>query len=531
MLNPGRRRACVLIPLFSIRTPTGWGLGEIPDLIPFARWAAAAGFQAIQLLPVGEVVGGETSPYAAASSFAIDPVYFGLEQCEDFQAAGGRTVLDNEDRNQLEVLAQTPAVAWTRLRPIKTRAAHKAFARFFHDEWTQRSARAQVFARFREEQAAWLDDYALFAVLHDRFHRSWLDWPPALRNRNPAALASLRQHHGHDILFKEWLQWQLDQQWRLTRAACAQLGVALKGDLPFMVSHDSADVWASRENFRTDLRVGTPPDSFSAEGQDWGLPAYDWEAMERNDFSWMRSRAARIGALYDLYRVDHVIGLYRTFYRDADGTCGFLPPDETAQVQNGERVIRILAEAGEVVAEDLGMVPPFLRPSLVRLGIPGYRVLRWEKDELRDENGIRLIYRDPATWPALSVATSGTHDIETHAEWYDALCASERAALAAVPGLEALARHPRFDETVRDLLLWVLYAAPSELVVVPFQDALGTRERINVPGTVNEHNWIYRMPMNVDALEADSATLDRLARLSRDTGRGAFGLAGRAARR
>jgi 4-alpha-glucanotransferase len=171
------------------------------------------------------------------------------------------------------------------------------------------------------------------------------------------------------------------------------------------------------------------------------------------------------------------------------------------------------------VAEDLGMVPVFLRPSLERLGIPGYRVLRWERDEVLDAEEPRIVFRDPAAWPVLSVAASGTHDVETSAEWYDALASEERAALARVPGLERLAERERFDDQIRDALLRVLYAAPSELAAVPLQDALGSRERINVPGTVSDENWTFRMPVDVAALAADRDTAERLARLSADTGR------------
>jgi 4-alpha-glucanotransferase len=530
-----RRRACVLIPLFSIRG-AGWGLGEVPDLPGFTGWARSAGFRMVQLLPVGEVCGGETSPYAASSAFALDPIYLGLDSCEDFRLAGGREALSPADRAELEAVSATPAVVWERVRRLKERAAGLAFTRFLRDEWQRESERARALARFREQHAAWLEDYALFAVLHDRFQKSWLDWPTGLRDRAHEALAAARQEHHEAILGKAWMQWQLDLQWHAARAQAREQGVELMGDLPFVVSTDSADVWARRDSFRPEMRVGTPPDAFSADGQDWGLPLYDWQAMERSGFEWMRKRAARVGDLYDSYRVDHVIGLYRTYYRKPGEKEGsFIPTEEAAQVRLGETVLKILAEAGEVVAEDLGMVPPFLRPSLTELAIPGYKVLRWEKDDApapapppASENGSadpppppgpRMIYRDPASYPALSVATSGTHDIETNAEWYDALPEDERAALTRVPGLERLAEHPKFDDAVRDALLRVIYAAPSEIVAVPFQDALGTRERINLPGTVVPTNWTYRMPMKVAALHEDRATADRLARLSTETGR------------
>jgi 4-alpha-glucanotransferase len=168
---------------------------------------------------------------------------------------------------------------------------------------------------------------------------------------------------------------------------------------------------------------------------------------------------------------------------------------------------------GEVVAEDLGTIPPFLRPSLDKLRVPGYRVLRWEKDG--------ETYRDPASWPPLSVATSATHDTETTAEWYDKLSVEERRELLRLPGLTDLDPEREFDDRVRDALLKLIYGAPSTLVLVPFQDTMGTRERVNVPGTVGEENWSYRMAMDIEALLGDEAPAARLAALASETDRAA----------
>jgi 4-alpha-glucanotransferase len=248
------------------------------------------------------------------------------------------------------------------------------------------------------------------------------------------------------------------------------------GDLPFIVAGDSADAWAHPQTFRLDLCVSTPPEG-GDQGQDWGLPAYHWDELQKVEFAWIRRRAARARALFSSYRVDHVLA-------------GLLP--DLRALQRRERGLLAGARAGATGAggdhpagdaqhrrghrEDLGSVPPFLRPSLQPLGVPGYKVLRWEKDRDR--------FADPAGWPQLSVATNATHDTETTADWCDALSGAERAAVAQVPGLQPLEGRQQFDDTVRDSLLRVLYAAPSKLVVIPFQDAFGQRERINVPGTV-----------------------------------------------
>jgi isoamylase len=507
-----RRRAGVVVPLFSIRSQSGWGLGEISDIPRFAAWAQTAGFSVLQLLPVNEVSGADPSPYAALSAFALDPVYLSLDDCEDFQAVGGRDTLSPELRARLEAAKSAPLVDWDTVRALKREASALAFERFLRDEWQKKTARADDLAAFLKNNRAWLDDYALFIVLHEQFGKSWLDWPPELRERDPGAIAQAREQHSDALLRAKWLQWQLNVQWRRARRQASEMGVELMGDLPFMVGVDSADVWSNRRLFRIDLRVGTPPDEFSDTGQDWGLPVYDWQVLEQNDFAWIKARAMRAGELYGIYRVDHAIGFYRTYFRSSDGkSVGFTPAEEGAQRRLGERLMRLMTRWAEVIAEDLGTVPPFLRPSLEKLGVAGYRVLRWEKDE--DE------YRDPASWPAVSVCTNATHDTDTTAEWYDALPREERERLRMIPALAQLDPEQPFDERTRDLFLRALYDAPSTLVLVLLQDALGTRERINTPGTTEAANWRYRMARTVEDLVADGETSERLQQLSRETGR------------
>ena len=149
-----------------------------------------------------------------------------------------------------------------------------------------------------------------------------------------------------------------------------------------MVTLDSADVWSRRQDFLLDASVGTPPDAFSETGQEWGLPPYNWDEARRNDFAWLRMRARRQADLYDGFRVDHLVGFYRTYVRPLDGRPPFfMPSEEPAQIELGETVMRIMIDTGaDVSVEDLGTVPEFVRESIARLGLPGYKVLRWEPD-------------------------------------------------------------------------------------------------------------------------------------------------------
>jgi len=507
------RRAGVLIPLFSLRTPAGWGLGEIPDLVPFARWAKDAGFSLVQMLPVNQPSSGQESPYAAMSAFALEPMYLSLDACEDFQQAGGAAALSVDQQLMLQRLRSAQFVPWRDLRPLKEHALWLAYRHFHTNHWQKDTARAQALRAFASAQGAWLEEFVLFKALHDERNTAWTEWEPELSKREPAALAAHRARLEDKLCFLRWIQWQLDTQWRAAREQVRALGVQLMGDLPFVVAGDSADVWANQGEFRLDARVGVPPDAFSTEGQDWGLPVFRWDVMGANGLAWFRARGYRAAELFDYYRVDHVVGLYRTYHRFPDGRALFAPENEKDQTENGERVLKTLSERATVIAEDLGTVPDFVRASLTRLGIAGYRVLRWEKDA--------AVFRDPAKWPALSVAVTGTHDTDSLAEWYEGMAAAERKAFLQLPGLADLAaRAPeRFDPGVRDALLELVYRSGSDLTLLPFQDVLGTRERVNVPGTVAEANWTFRMPQDLDALAADAATTSRLRDLAQRSGR------------
>jgi 4-alpha-glucanotransferase len=302
-----------------------------------------------------------------------------------------------------------------------------------------------------------------------------------------------------DVLFYQYLQWLAHEQWREARS---RAGVALFGDLPFMVDGDSADVWARQDQFRLDVSVGAPPDAFSATGQDWGMPLYRWDVIADQDFRWLRERARRSSDLYDGYRVDHLVGFYRTYARPVDGDAFFTPAREGDQVALGERILSILSESGaEIVAEDLGIVPDFVRASLRRLGVPGFCVFRWERDWRAEGQP----FRDPAEYPPVSVATSGTHDTETLAAWWESASEHERLQVFALPTVVRLSggvdlqRMP-YNPAVRDVLLEAILASASNLALLPMQDVFGWRARINEPGTVGDHNWTFRLPWPVDRL-------------------------------
>jgi len=428
----GQRRAGILVPLFSIPSSRSWGIGEIGDIAPLARWLESGGQRFVQLLPINELPLHERSPYSALSAMAIDPQFITMSALEDFDALGGEDRLEKGLRHRLEAIRSAGSVQYDHVRALKTTVLRRAFEHFRDREWRSGTRRAAAFRTYIETQAWWLEDYALFRALKARYEeRAWTDWPESLRDRHADALADARTELADDILYRKYVQWIAGDQWGEARDKAA--GIALLGDLPFMVSGDSADVWARQDEFRMDASVGVPPDAFSATGQDWGLPVYRWDVFAERDFDWLRHRARRNADLYDGYRVDHLVGFYRTFYRPMDGGQPlFTPGEETEQVALGERVLSVLREPGaEIIAEDLGVVPDFVRASLARLAVPGYKVFRWEREWHTPDHP----FKDPTAYPAVSVATSGTHDTEPMVVWWETAPLEEREAVLEIPGI------------------------------------------------------------------------------------------------
>ena len=249
------------------------------------------------------------------------------------------------------------------------------------------------------------------------------------------------------------------------------------------------------------------------------MPVCRWDVMAGDDFRWLRARARRSADLYDGYRIDHLVGFYRTYGRPRDGGEPFFTPAaEPEQTALGDRVLAIFCEAGsEIIAEDLGTVPDFVRASLARLGVPGFRVFRWERHWQTHGQP----FRDPSEYPPASVATSGTHDTEPLVVWWERASGEERLNVGGLPtiqrlthgaGLDNLVRAP-YEPTVRDALVEALFASGSDLLLLPIQDAFGWRDRINDPAAVTGENWTFRLPWPCDRLDEVPEARERQATL------------------
>ncbi len=482
------RRRGVLLPLFSAVSSRSWGIGDVSDLAPLAAWLASAGFSDLMLLPLGTMSDGQSSPYSACSAMAIDPIYIDIESVDDFQRAGGIAALDEAARESLAIARASARVNYAAVRNAKGRTLDLAFAAFQRDEWAAMTTRASALAAYAARERWWLDDYALYRALSRQFGSGdWTTWPLALRDRDAEAMDGARTHLGHEILREQYLQWIVEEQWHRAHQAAASLGIRIYGDVPFAVESASADVWARAQEFILDLSAGVPPDAFSDTGQDWGLPVYRWDVIAAGGFEWLRERGRRAHALFDGIRLDHLVGFFRTYARAKNGDAGFTPSDDPTQRWQGEQVLAAVRESGiDLLAEDLGVIPDFVRATLEAQHVPGYKVFRWERDY--SQPGQPFI--DPSRYPVESVAATGTHDTETTAQWWETLSADEQTSAAGRPG--------PFDANVRDTLIGRVIHAGSARAFIPMQDLFGWRDRINTPATVGDHNWTWRLPWPIN---------------------------------
>lgn len=485
-----RRQSGVSVPLFAIASSNSWGVGEFGDLPVFARWLQEAGQAVVQILPINEMPPIETSPYSAMTAMAIDPIYITMADVPDFAGIGGEPALDASEQAEIARLRAASRIDYASIRRLKEKWLRRGFERFLKLEASRGSPRAARFEAFAAADSWWLDEYALFRSIHAmQGERAWTEWPAPLARAEAPALRDARASLSLEMQYRCYVQWIAAEQW--AEAKRLSWPVRVFGDLPFMISADSPDVWARQGEFRFDATIGVPPDAFSETGQDWGLPPWRAGVMAANGFSWMRARARRYGSLYDGFRIDHLVGLYRVYVRPIDKAqeAFFDPAEEPAQIALGETLIGILAGAEtrpEAIAEDLGSVPTFVRESMVRLDLPGLKVLRWERHWDRD--GKESI--DPAEFPERSVATTGTHDIEP---------------LASMPEGET--------EEQRSAILQSLLSAGSYLTLIPLQDIFGWTDRINTPAVVDEVNWTWRVKWPVDRWLNPEEALERADQL------------------
>lgn len=405
-----QRRAGVCAPLFSLHSHQSVGIGDPADLKKFSDWCAATGQSIVQLLPLNDM-GYDFAPYSAKSSFALDPVYINLR---DLRGAPPRR-FEKEIRALAKRFPNTGRVNYT-LKKAKVELLRKIFA--------HADRALPEFETFRTTASYWLRDDALYKILKGRFQgRAWEDWDPPYRDRAAEALAQLAREESEALAFEEWLQWQIFEQMRDAKRHAVSRGVYFMGDMPFLVARDSADVWAHRNYFKLHLVAGAPPDLYFAGGQRWGMPPYQWETLEAHNDDYLREKLRYAEHFYDLFRIDHVIGVFRVYTipndapPDRGGLDGvFDPADESTWDAHGRRILKVMVDATPLLpcGEDLGVVPPCSSPALADFAIPGLEVQRWTRDW-----GKTYAFKPSDQYRRNACAVVSTHDMTPFAAWWE----------------------------------------------------------------------------------------------------------------
>lgn len=559
----------LLLPAFSTRRQVDLGIGDVLGVRTWVDWAARHAVGFLQLLPINEN-GTDESPYSGISSIALDPIYLAFDEGEIPFLTPADTAASRRSLGK-EVLG-AHLVNYTKVRAAKNTLLEISYTRFKAE--ANEELRAE-FAKFRERHRDWLSDYCVFKILIQTHGAdlSWDEWPEpcrtadgaiayvaALMEKNPEAIAAQLEYFAY-------IQWLCFRQWLALRAYADSAGVKLMGDIPIGVSFHSADVFFNRDIFLTDWFGGTPPEGYSAEspfihewGQNWGVPLYDWKAMAADGFTWWRSRLKHLTEIFGMFRLDHILGFYRIYGfpwhpkrnheflgighdQAAEMTGGLLPrwfdhPDHSDQQKAANRAdgdfrLRAILDAAgdaEIIAEDLGWVPEYVRPHLAELGIAGYRIPHWD------------CYEDGSpvmgdVFPKNSFASYSTHDhdslcatwenyrltIESHrfhpTEQSHWIADGSTHALRLLAGFSGIPipednHWPHYSESIHWCLIKSLLEANSRYAVLMVTDLFMLRDRINTPGTLGKGNWCLRLDLDAETMEKKGKLFSNLIHLT-----------------
>ena len=475
------RRAGILMPIFSL--PGKYGIGCFSrEACDFANFLKDAGQRYWQILPLGPTGYGD-SPYQSFSTFAGNPYFISLETLiED-------GLLTQEECGVLDGCSQESEpdrlIDYGLLYEKRIALLKKAFGRSDFRE-------SPDYPAFCERNSYWLDDYCLFMAIKDAHGGLPVDaWEADIAAHECGAVESWRSRLQLETDFYRFTQFEFDRQWKKLRAYVNSLGIEIIGDIPIYVSADSADFWAHRELFMLDERgrirlvAGVPPDGFSADGQLWGNPLYDWAYHEKTGYEWWKRRIGKCLELYDIIRIDHFRGFDEFFAVPATDTSAANGHWETGPGMKLFTALGATYQNLQIIAEDLGYVTDTVRQLVKDTGFPNMKVLEFAFDS-RDSTGAAEYL--PYVYNHNCVVYTGTHDNETVRGWIENILPEELTQVKAYLGVVTDDPQEIVDKMIRLGL-----GSVADLCVIPLQDylGLGNEARINHPSTFGT-NWKWR---------------------------------------
>ena len=490
--------------------PGRFGIGDLGDeAYRFADFLVASGQSLWQVLPLGPTGYGD-SPYACYSAFAGNTLLISPERLFE------EGLLAKSDLDEISSLP-TEHVDFERVHQSRDIILDKSFTRY---QLTTDTELRSAFETFAEQNASWLNDYALFRALKSAHGgKAWHEWERPLGGREPAALARAREELHDQIEAHKFFQFLFFRQWFALKAYCNERDVKLIGDVPIFVAQDSADVWTNPDQFKLDqdgrplVVAGVPPDYFSATGQFWGNPLYNWERMLADGFRWWIERVRATLQTVDIARIDHFRGF---------AACWEIPGgDQTAErgrwveAPGRELFTAIRKALGEIpiIAEDLGVITPDVEKLRDDFGFPGMRILQFAFSS--DTKNVDL----PHSYHGNVVVYTGTHDNDTTVGWFNSVAGAGSTRTEAQISSERNFCMEYLNTDGQEIhwdFIRAVLASVANTAIVPLQDlfGLGTEARMNLPNST-KGNWTWRF----QGAALTEAHTDRLRQLTDIYGR------------
>lgn len=469
------RKCGVLLPVSSL--PSAYGIGCFSkEAYQFVDRLKEAGQSCWQILPLGPTSYGD-SPYQSFSTFAGNP-YF----------------IDPEDLIKRGWITKKQCAAYDFGKDpeyVDYEKLYKSRFLLLRKAWQNSNISKDAdFQAFVKENSHWLDNYALYMAVKASFDNvCWVEWDEDIKTRKPQALKAYRKKYADEIEFYQFQQYLFYVQWEKLKAYANSQGISIIGDIPIYVAFDSSDAWANPELFQFDKDcnptavAGCPPDAFSATGQLWGNPLYDWEYHKKTGYQWWIQRLAACYRMYDVVRIDH--------FRAFDAYYSIPAGAKTAEIGEwkpgpGYELFDVMKKAlgrREVIAEDLGFLTPSVLKLVKKTGFPGMKVLQFAFDSREESDYL------PHNYPKNCVVYTGTHDNDTTLGWYKVLKRADKKFCDRYLNISRGHKKEVQWEFVR-----AAYASVADLAVIPMQDflGLGAEGRINTPSTLG-NNWKWRM--------------------------------------
>ena len=497
MKRPMKRASGILLPVASL--PSKYGIGCFSkEAYTWIDQLKEAGQSYWQILPLAPTSYGD-SPYQSFSSFAGNPYFIDLEQLIE------EGVLAKEECDAADFGDNDSYIDYGKLYENRFALLRLAYER-------SNIAEKPEFISFVQENAGWLDDYALFMAVKKRFDGAcWSEWAEDIKKRWGYALDYYRRECYFDIEFYKYLQFTFKKQWDKLKSYANENGIEIIGDIPIYVAFDSSDAWASPELFQFDndfvpLAVaGCPPDAFSEDGQLWGNPLYRWDYHRQTGYDWWCRRLAHCFKMYDVVRIDHFRGFdeyYSIPYGDKTAVKGHW--EKGPGIELFQTLTHRLGEK-QIIAEDLGFQTPTVAKLLKDSGYPGMKVLEFAFDPREESDYL------PHSYDRNCVVYTGTHDNETLVQWYKGLDEESKKFAEEYMNNAHIPAEEKYWDFVRLAMM-----STANTCVTPVQDFLGLdgEARINHPSTLG-NNWKWR----IDSKMLDENMIQKIYALTKISSR------------